>query len=176
MKQFYKQEGVTARDTTISSGISKLLPGSIIDEFQFEPCGYSANAVIPASEGSTAGYWTIHVTPEEGSSYASFETNVALTGKEVDFSESGAAPRDLPMLISRVVDIFEPGEMSVTLFISSRDVDDEEEEGCSSTKDDGSVLHSLNLPGYARKDRIAYEFEHYDLVFCHFKAKTGRRG
>lgn len=162
-------------DLSDKLGLSTLFPKTELDAFAFEPCGYSANAVIPASAGSTAGYWTIHVTPEEGSSYASFETNVALTSKKsgTELIGGDGAPRDLATLISRVVDIFEPGEMSVTLFISSRDVEDEEG-GCH-TKDDGSVLHSLNLPGYARKDRIAYEFEHYDLVFCHFEAKVGRR-
>lgn len=55
MKQFYKTEGVTARDTTISSGISKLLPGSIIDDYQFEPCGYSMNGLLKQ------WYWTIRI-------------------------------------------------------------------------------------------------------------------
>ena len=36
----------------------------------FEPCGYSLNAM----KGDT--YYTMHVTPEEDFSYASFETNL----------------------------------------------------------------------------------------------------
>lgn len=55
MKQFYKTEGVTARDTTNNSGIAKLLPGSIIDDYQFEPCGYSMNGLLKQ------WYWTIRI-------------------------------------------------------------------------------------------------------------------
>ncbi len=38
-----------------------------IDDFVFEPCGYSMNGC----DGD--GFSTIHVTPEEGFSYASLE-------------------------------------------------------------------------------------------------------
>ena len=51
------------------SGIDALCPGAIIDARAFEPCGYSMNAILFRS------YSTIHITPEKGSSYASFETN-----------------------------------------------------------------------------------------------------
>lgn len=162
-------------------GLTSLFPRTELDAFAFEPCGYSANAVVPASSSSTAGYWTIHVTPEEGSSYASFETNVALTGRRNDISVNGNglsplsdAPRDLPTLIARVVDIFQPGKMSVTLFISSRgDGKEDDKDSTVASLNDGSVLHALNLPGYSRKDRIAYEFDYYDLVFCHFEKRAG---
>lgn len=55
MEQFYKKEGVTSRDTTVSSGIAKLLPGSVIDDYQFEPCGYSMNGLLKE------WYWTIRI-------------------------------------------------------------------------------------------------------------------
>ena len=38
-----------------------------IDDYVFEPCGYSMNGV----EGGT--FSTVHITPEQGFSYASFE-------------------------------------------------------------------------------------------------------
>ena len=58
-----------SKEQTVSSGINQLCPGAVIDPSAFEPCGYSMNAVLFRS------YSTIHVTPESGSSYASFETN-----------------------------------------------------------------------------------------------------
>jgi S-adenosylmethionine decarboxylase len=56
--------------------ISEILPKTVttLDSFAFEPCGYSANALV--QHGAGEGYYTIHVTPEEGWSYASFECNV----------------------------------------------------------------------------------------------------
>jgi S-adenosylmethionine decarboxylase len=54
---------------TCKSGIDSLCPGAIIDPRAFEPCGYSMNAILFRS------YSTIHITPESGSSYVSFETN-----------------------------------------------------------------------------------------------------
>ena len=45
------------------------LPGYKIDEFFFKPCGYSMNGI------KNEKYETIHVTPEGGCSYISFETN-----------------------------------------------------------------------------------------------------
>lgn len=95
MQQFYKQEGVTARDTTISSGIAKLLPGSIIDEFQFEPCGYSMNGLLKN------WYWTIHITPEPHCSYVSFETNAPLNS--------------YTRLLRSVLNVFKPGRATVVV-------------------------------------------------------------
>jgi len=95
MKQFYKTEGVTARDTTISSGIAKLLPGSIIDDYQFEPCGYSMNGLLKQ------WYWTIHITPEPHCSYVSFETNAPLNS--------------YTRLLRNVLNVFKPGRATVVV-------------------------------------------------------------
>jgi len=184
-------------DLSSKLGLTDLFAETQIDAFAFEPCGFSANAVVlnPNSSGSTAsgagkgrkdGYWTIHVTPEEGSSYASFETNVALglpsaEGQAVAAHPSTAEglgkssrPTDLTSLIQRVINTFEPGKMSITLFVSS-------EATCASADGPGdseaqqpwsgnsSVLHKLQVKGYRRTDRIAYEFEGYDLVFVSFE-------
>ncbi|PWN47357.1 S-adenosylmethionine decarboxylase [Violaceomyces palustris] len=152
-------------------GLSTLFDNTELDAFAFEPCGYSANAVVPQSAGgNSAGYWTIHVTPEEGSSYASFETNIALgCGSRSSHTRASddvaSAPRDLPSLIKRIVQTFEPGKMSVTVFMSSKQGEEEEEEGSG----DSALLHKLQIPGYKRTDRIVYEFEGYDLVFVSFE-------
>lgn len=72
------------------------------------------------------GYYTIHVTPEEGWSYASFECNVPLP--TLPTPQPSKIP-DLKTLVRRVVNIFQPGRLTLTLFISSADNANAEEEG-----------------------------------------------
>jgi hypothetical protein len=65
--QFVRGPGfVSARKTTIDAGIADLLPHDI-DEYVFEPCGYSMNGL----QGDA--FSTIHITPEAACSYASVE-------------------------------------------------------------------------------------------------------
>lgn len=53
-----------------------LIPHFEIDDFVFEPFGYSLNAINDNGE-----YLTIHVTPQEESSYVSFESSINLVEK-----------------------------------------------------------------------------------------------
>lgn len=101
MQQFYKGKNFkSVAVTTKSSGISKLIPGSTIDAFQFDPCGYSMNGLFENS------YWTIHITPEPHCSYVSFETNISP-------NQLGKSYTDL---IRDVVNTFKPGKFFATLF------------------------------------------------------------
>ena len=84
-----------SKEQTNGSGINALCPGAIIDSRAFEPCGYSMNAILFRS------YSTIHITPESGSSYASFETN-----QKVGSYKS---------LISNVIRTFRPKRFVMTL-------------------------------------------------------------
>lgn len=95
MDHFYQKEGRTGKDTTRLSGIGGLLPGSTIDEFQFEPCGYSMNGLLQE------WYWTIHITPEPHCSYVSFETNAPLAS--------------YTKLLRKVVALFRPGRFTVVM-------------------------------------------------------------
>lgn len=157
-------------------GLTELFPETELDAFAFEPCGYSANAVMPrGGKNDNAGYWTIHVTPEQDSSYASFETNVALCSNSPsstirDEQTTLELPTNLPTLVRRVVDIFEPGKMSVTLFVSTSE-HAEEVEGDKAVLTNEDILHALTIKGYKRTDRIAYEFERYNLVFVSFEMR-----
>lgn len=72
---------------------------AVMDSFQFDPLGLSANMV------DCSKYATIHITPEPECSYASFETNM-----------SGIV-KDLP----RVLDVFGPGNFTMTRFSTKRD-------------------------------------------------------
>ena len=67
-----------------------------IDEFLFEPFGYSVNGL------KGKHYFTIHVTPQEECSYASFETNLPLP-----------QARDI---IQALVDAFAPKSFDTVVF------------------------------------------------------------
>lgn len=68
-----------------------------VDDFCFDPCGYSLNAIKDDK------YVTIHVTPQEESSYVSFETNVNLK-------------QDYPGLVDRLLETFQPFSFDIVDF------------------------------------------------------------
>ncbi|KAI4366734.1 hypothetical protein MLD38_022574 [Melastoma candidum] len=115
---FFKKNSPSAAVMTDTSGIRKILPKSEICDFDFEPCGYSMNAI----EGPMVS--TIHITPEDGFSYASFES-VGYNPKVVDY----------PQMLERVLDCFEPAEFSVAVHSES-------------VQDDMVSKFSLDLRGY----------------------------
>ncbi|PHH92164.1 hypothetical protein CDD83_8647 [Cordyceps sp. RAO-2017] len=150
-----------------SCGLSKVYPASEypdarVDAYLFSPCGFSANGVIPAPTAAPADahssthYFTVHVTPEPGFSFASFETNVP----------GGQKGKTTAEIIEHVVGIFRPGRFSVTLF---------EAKGRGAANpygrgDDGFKSLAMQrlvdpVRGYKRIDRIVHDFEDYDLVF-----------
>lgn len=95
---FFKDNSGSAAAMTVDSGIRKILPKSEICDFGFEPCGYSMNSI----EGPAIS--TIHVTPEDGFSYASFEA-VGYDLRVVN----------LDKLIERVLACFKPNEFSASV-------------------------------------------------------------
>ena len=84
---------MSAEQTTEASGIRSLLPLAAIDDYVFEPCGYSMNS----QEGRTLS--TIHITPEAGFSYASFEISCFADGSV-----------EVEHLVARLSELFLPGE------------------------------------------------------------------
>ncbi|MQI32377.1 hypothetical protein EI016_24730, partial [Escherichia coli] len=46
---FFKEQSGSGAMMTVNSGIRKILPGSQICDFEFEPCGYSMNSVEGAA-------------------------------------------------------------------------------------------------------------------------------
>ena len=183
-----------ARALTFQTGISDLFPSHLttLDAYSFTPCGYSSNALLkwykPPSEGQHhkppegEGYYTIHVTPESGWSYASFECNVPLP--TLPTHEASSIP-DLQTLVRRVVRIFQPAKLSLTLFISSvGNSNTEEEEGISAVEAAQRAFRlALTSPSkanegreedlvYKRTDKINYEFGSYDLAFASFELNS----
>ena len=100
MRIFTRAVCSSGKQATEMSGIDKLIPGVMIDDFLFDPCGYSMNGVIRGGY-----YMTIHITPESEFSYVSFETNWPASS----YSD----------LISKVIQTFRPGNFMVTLMASS---------------------------------------------------------
>ncbi|KAJ5182933.1 S-adenosylmethionine decarboxylase [Penicillium capsulatum] len=165
-----------------SCGLSDVYPKSKfpdarIDAYLFTPCGFSANGVVPASDGKAmTHYFTVHVTPEPHCSYASFETNVP-------HSQNGKTTADI---IQQVVDIFKPGRFSITLFETKPAIDEIECDlgGSQSTLDSQrQALHrnpkTEHVDGYRRVDRIVHDLNGYDLVFRYYERndwKGGHRG
>ncbi|KAG8763781.1 spermidine resistance protein [Ceratobasidium sp. 423] len=161
----------TAEEIGVTSIFPK--PCTTLDSFAFEPCGYSANALVEHPSGE--GYYTIHVTPEEGWSYASFECNVPLeAGLDSPTPTSPGGMPTLLELIQRVAAIFQPGHLSVTLFVSS----DEGEDGRVPPIETAQRVFSRALigAGYKRTDKINYEFGGYDLAFASFEKKRRAEG
>ncbi|XVE71980.1 hypothetical protein DITRI_Ditri11bG0001700 [Diplodiscus trichospermus] len=95
---FYKTHATSAALMTEHSGIRKILPRSQICDFEFDPCGYSMNSIEKDAIS------TVHVTPEAGFSYASFEA----AGYDLETV-------NLNQLIGRVLACFKPTEFSVSL-------------------------------------------------------------
>ncbi|KAG1735085.1 S-adenosylmethionine decarboxylase [Suillus paluster] len=190
---------VIGRTLSSAIGISDLFPPHLttLDAYAFTPCGYSSNALLKWGDGvedghEGEGYYTIHVTPEAGWSYASFECNVPLS------TSSSSSAKDIPdlyTLIRRVVDIFQPGRLSLTLFISNVDnssAEDDEGEtaveaaqrtfksaltaqrhvSCSSS--DSVTSHRGKQSDrmlYRRTDKISYRFGGYNLAFASFECR-----
>jgi S-adenosylmethionine decarboxylase len=104
-ERFYKKPNTQDRDA-MAGVLGNLVPAhsdTIIDEFNFTPCGYSMNAMHKNH------YWTIHVTPEPHCSYASFETNLPLHENQNNGDSYSA-------LLKRVTDFFMPASFTLSYF------------------------------------------------------------
>lgn len=140
MEMFTKADGVTAKKLTMKSGIADIFADALIDDWLFEPCGYSMNALIP-----NGSYFTIHVTPEEKFSYVSFETNVPQSSyKDV---------------VSKVTSIFKPNKFMVTLLAN--------EESPAYPVDFKQDTH---LPHYQRSEYQYSEMKNYNLNYALYRS------
>ncbi|XP_074640942.1 S-adenosylmethionine decarboxylase proenzyme-like [Tubulanus polymorphus] len=141
MSIFTIEKCKTGAEATKMSGIDKLIPGAIIDDFQFDPCGYSMNGLLPETK-----YFTIHITPEEGFSYVSFESNVE--------------QKCYQQLLNMLIDTFKPGKVLATLFANN-----------TSYASDSLKLFERDepLPNFKCSDRQFCRFKNYNLVYAHFK-------
>ncbi|KAK4370505.1 hypothetical protein RND71_009980 [Anisodus tanguticus] len=106
-RKFFKNTDTTGKNMTEVTGIGEINPNALICEFAFDPCGYSMNGI----DGDR--YSTIHVTPEDGFSYASYEC----VGSVYDDRD------DIVGILKKVVQVFRPGTMSVSITCASSNGD-----------------------------------------------------
>ncbi|XP_057341434.1 S-adenosylmethionine decarboxylase proenzyme isoform X2 [Microplitis mediator] len=145
MSIFTRERCSSAAEATQKSGIDKIIPNMNIDDFLFEPCGYSMNGV--AKNGS---YMTIHITPEPEFSYVSFETNIP----EENYAD----------VIERVLKAFKPENFVVILFANKASI-------AANTPREFKQASYLNFDGEWLRDDIQYcRFKDYDLI-CAFYSK-----
>lgn len=190
---------ITGQTLSAALGITDIFPPHLtsLDAYAFAPCGYSCNALLKWGDtitevGAGEGYYTIHVTPEAGWSYASFECNAPLLASP---SSSTKDIPDLRTLIQRVVDIFQPGRLSLTLFISKKASGNAEEDEAetvaeaaqrefksaltasrpdSSSSSSLDALHEIaegHTRSYRRTEKINYELGDYNLAFASFELR-----
>ena len=89
--------GVTAEDLQAFLQVEHLLPGCSVDDYVFDPVGYSLNALRGRD------YLTIHITPEPEGSFMSLETNANLSGL-LDVPLDLLRPASFDLLLSNPLD------------------------------------------------------------------------
>ncbi len=96
-KEVLNSPGHTIEQVRELLRFDEIFPGFAVDDYLFQPCGYSLNAL------KGRFYYTVHVTPEEVGSYVSFETNV-------DINET------VEHQLSHILEIFKPESFDVIWF------------------------------------------------------------
>lgn len=139
MQIFKKDFCSTAKEATTKSGIDKIFNDAIIDDYLFDPCGYSMNGIIKGQY-----YFTIHITPEPQCSYVSFETNYPMT--------------NYLTLVAKVLRLFNPNKFTVTLFANENSIAGENIQ----------KLNKHSFATYKAKDLQYCRVKNYDLTCGHF--------
>ncbi|KAK4874133.1 hypothetical protein RN001_013493 [Aquatica leii] len=140
MSIFTREECLNAAEATKKSGIDKIIPNMIVDDFLFEPCGYSMNGV-----SKNGCYMTIHITPEPEFSYVSFETNMTTTS----YRE----------IITKVLDTFHPGKFVITIFTN---------EASAAIDSPKEIKRWPTIGEWKRQDMQHCCFKNYDLTYAFY--------
>jgi S-adenosylmethionine/arginine decarboxylase-like enzyme len=123
---YWKSRSPTARAMRENAGIQKLFPGWEIVDSDFEPCGYSMNGLLGEA------FANIHITPEDGFSYASVEL-------------CGLNPAEANAKIALIAEIFRPQQLVVAL--SSQAADDHAEQDVAAAAAETALAKLARKPG-----------------------------
>lgn len=132
----------------------------IHDAFSFSPCGFSSNSISSRYGGY---YYALHITPESGWSYASFETN---------YPFSATSSVCIVDVLMRVLNIFKPGSFSMTLINESNPdlksaLGVAHEDSFAELASSDTVLAKL---GYKKHERVIYDLKsEYNLLYMNFE-------
>jgi len=141
MKIFTQDGSSSAADATQKSGIDLIIPQMVIDDYLFEPCGYSMNGIT-----KNGYYMTIHITPEKEFSYVSFETNMP----QASYTK----------LINRVINTFRPGKAVITVFANKESLAAEFPQ---------EVQHMSQVGEDLRRQDVHFcQLHNYDLTFSFY--------
>ena len=136
------------RPDTLNEVYEKL-PDYKIDEFFFEPCGYSMNGI------NKENYETMHITPEGTCSYISFETNdknyINSQGKETN-----------------IIEVFKPYSCAtIEIKTTNKFVDN--------LNNDSNRNYSLVSTDFATLGNISVEFHSYETNEMHPMVTVAKR-
>lgn len=115
-----------------------------LDDFLFDPCGYSMNGFLRSGH-----YVTIHVTPEADFSYVSFETNAP----QASYME----------LITRILRQFGPAKFMMTIFANET----------SMAYNHLHEYKSTSFAGYQIEENQFTRFKNYELTFGNYCREAG---
>jgi S-adenosylmethionine decarboxylase len=96
-REIFNKQDQTVQQIREATGVDRIFPDFLVDDYSFSPIGYSLNAI----NGSQ--YYTIHVTPQDMSPYVSFETNIV-------------SRRELVQTVNSVLEVFRPSSFDVVYF------------------------------------------------------------
>lgn len=144
MSIFTRAGSSSAREATQKSGIDRLFHNLQVDDFLFEPCGYSMNGFLRSGH-----YVTIHVTPEVDFSYVSFETNAPQTS----YME----------LIAKVIRLFMPSKFMMTIFANEN----------SMAFNHLHEYKSTSFHGFQVEETQFTRFKNYELTFGNYCREAG---
>lgn len=132
-REIFSRKNLSRDALYTETGIDQIIEGVRCDDFLFEPMGYSLNAIAGDA------YYTIHVTPEDVCSYASFETNMPISG-------------DVATVVNRVLRIFEPANCSLLLFKQEQpEIDELANYACRSVADSHYHGYHVRFRNYSRQ-------------------------
>lgn len=130
------------------------------DAFAFSPCGFSSNSVSSDQDGY---YYTLHITPECGWSYASFETNYPFSSK---------SNVSVTNVLLRVLAIFSPGRFSMTMItdVASHGLSLLEIANHESLLELSKCDGALAKLGYKKHEKVIYDLKgEHNLLYLNFE-------
>ena len=132
---YLRQENQNAETIRSLLSLEQLLPGFAINDYVFEPFGYSMNAILDDK------YATMHITPQEQSSYVSFETNLDIKQHEVN-------------IFNQLIHLLQPSCFDIISFNNEADIHTEHTL-MNQVEQDLSCGYTMRFKEYMKQQKIS---------------------